>query len=490
MPISFEQPVAANFNSIGQRSAQSEWNKMYTDLAQSAQSRFASDRASAGREQLGYAQLESDQALRQQALGLQALEIQQRPELQAQAIQMRARAEMDQWMMQQDFTARDQMELSRQRNSLAELLTKRENGEVSEEEFYQMAGSVAPRLNSLQERQNFSMKKAMEQERKSRAAMFDEQAQYRSIMNAFQRGEFDGQVEVHIPTQHKQFMADYMADAYPGLQPGGEEYEAKLKLDAAAMGKGVEMLKTPKGPVPLSTLKGMMGDGGAGAGGTSGAGASAGQGKPMDEKSRAQIADRAMTAADKFFAEQMKSPTQEEWEAEVMKRSAMMERMLGGGPSKEGAQKMHEEAIGANKVRIDEIRENKSLSPLEKERVSGILEQWQKFADKYGSSPPPAIAEKMNALMTRYQQFKAAVAMREKIMAGKAQPPAPEAAPAQPAPQWGQSLGQDVGNVGRAAGGAVRGTAQEMGEAIRTAPQGIVEAAPLPEAWKRYLLGG
>src|SRR5678810_851273 len=171
MPISFAQPAPAGaFSQIARQGNLPAYLQAYTSLMNSAQDRFAADRASAGREQLGYAQLNSDAALRREALGLQAAEIAQRPGLQEAAIQMHARAQMDTWLAQQQWTARDQQELSRQQNVIGELMTKRDTGEISEEEFYQMAGSAAPRIDALQAREQYTKNQAMVEQKNALAA--------------------------------------------------------------------------------------------------------------------------------------------------------------------------------------------------------------------------------------------------------------------------------------------------------------------------------
>ncbi len=269
MPIVFEQPAPAGALTNIARQAGAEDSRAqlaaYTALSGQLQNRYAQESQDSSRASLGYAQLQSDNMLRGRALGLQAAELEMRPILQAAAIQQRARAELDQWVSQQQFTARDQQELNRQRNSLGELLSKRESGEITEKEFYQMAGQVAPRLNSLQERENFTKQKAMNEYRQQQAELFETQRKQREQIMAAQRGQLEGRVDVRVKGQHADDLARHMKIAYPGLPSGTPEYEAVSKQEALKAGWAEEVILNSKGdfePVGGKAAKGSSGGGG------------------------------------------------------------------------------------------------------------------------------------------------------------------------------------------------------------------------------------
>lgn len=185
MPVVFAQPAPAGaFNQIVNQGNPQAFLQAYTAMSGQLQNRYASEAESNARERLGYANLNADTALRSRALGLQEQEMQQRPMLQAAGIEQRSRAEMDQWVAQQQFTARDQQELDRQRNSLGELMSKRDSGEITEPEFYQMASRVAPRINSLQEREKMTQQRSQSQMMKSHADMFAADAELKKTQAA------------------------------------------------------------------------------------------------------------------------------------------------------------------------------------------------------------------------------------------------------------------------------------------------------------------
>lgn len=415
MPISLAQPAPAGaFNDIVNQGNLPAYLSAYTSMQNALQSRYASDLHTRNQAALGYAQLDQDAALRREALGLQAAEMQQRPgliELQAQA---HARASMDQWMMQQQFTARDQQELNRQQNSLGELLSKRESGEISDEEFYHMAGDVAPRVNALQAKQQYTQQKAMEEERKARAARFKSDKERLDLLNSLQSGELESQIDQYVLPEHKQFMADYMKRMYPELQAGTPEYDGRLKLEASQMGATMDMVKVPgKGLVPLASVKAMMG-------GTVG-GTTGGVTGEAGSKEAARSADLETKQTDSVF-----------WKARAEARAMLAKKdALGNvvppdpaavkalaeelmrdnrgfhGQQKEeksgnSAAKVYQSAIAANQERMDQVQANTNMPVEVRQKVvsnmAEINDLMQQFPPGGKLKMPQAVEAKIRRL--------------------------------------------------------------------------------------------
>lgn len=484
MPIEFAQPVAANFQAIGSQSANSENNRLYAQLAGAAQSRFASDRASAGREQLGYAQLNADVGLKQAALGLQASEAQARIDASFGLVRARAQAEMDVWANQLTFTARDNMELNRQRAVVGEIMSKMHSGELSEEEGYRMMGDAAPRVNSLEAKMKHTETMAKEQERRQLAELHGVKKKQIDNFLAWQEGEAEGKVVDIIRTEHVDDVAKLMRYAHPDIGPGTPEYEARSKVLAAQEGWTDRAVKAKDGTMVFEKqVKGSAGAGSGGAGGT-------GRAASDDKLTAAQV---AMKAADAHFKELGKDATEQELANEVAKRMRILSGYAGGKVGEQEKQQTAVQAAQAARTTLEGaeaiFRESPNLGQGAKFLANKAISDYRELLRDYPPDKPrpKRILEKFDAILDRIEQFKAQAAVQAPQPGAQPQPPA---GPQGERPMnWGESLAQDVGNVGRGVGRVARQSMREVQDtSIR---RDIIGAAGglLPKTLEDYLFG-
>jgi hypothetical protein len=489
VPISFAEPAPAGaFNDIARQGNLPAYLSAYSSMSNALQSRYASDLHSQNQAALGYAGLAQDAALKREALGLQAAEIAQRPGLQEAAIQMRARAEMDQWLGQQQFTARDQMELNRQRNVLGELMAKRDSGEIDDHEFYTQAGAAAPRINSLQERERFTQNQALAEQKKAMADNYHSQMEMRDNALSFQRAEMDGKLGTYVPPKYKMQLSQMMTDAHPELQQGTPEWDAMSTMMADEMGWSERYTKNAKGEMVFE--KQVRGQGSSGASGADGS-AGSGSGKPMTERDTNSLAEKALHAASSYFEKLGKEPSEEELMSEATKRMNIISKLAGGlsgSGEKVKAQQVHESAVNGLEQTVQEL----SGAPGAQKFVQKILDLTKKYPP---SKRPSAIQKKIDDMTAQYKMFEQ---MRAQQQQPAQQQGAEPAAPGQAPLQWGQSFGRDVGNAGRLVGRNARDAAAAVQDAVVNAPGRALPAAqhlfsgpesPIPDSWGKYLFG-
>lgn len=400
MPVVFAQPAPAGaFRQIADQGNPQAFLQAYTALSGQLQNRYADDARTSAQERLGYANLAADTALRQRALGIHESEVQLRPMMQAAAIEQRARLELDQWMAQQQFTARDQQELNRQRNSLGELINKRESGEITESEFYQMASRVAPRVNSLQQRENFTRQKALNEQRQMQTQLFETQKNQREALLAFNQAELDGKLDYHIPPRYATRLAEIMRDAHPELRAGTPEYDAMSKAEADERGWAERYAKKADGtPVYEKDIKGQGEDGTT----TSG-------GKKMNERDRAAIAQRALNdTIKKFESEGKMDYSQEELLAAAQKRIEAITALSGGGTPKEKAElgKQRDLQVSRLEMAISKAIESTEAPPHAKQFVVSKLSEAKRLMEKYDPDEmPKSIRKQIESLISQANTY-------------------------------------------------------------------------------------
>lgn len=394
MPPVFAQPSpVSRFSSSG---GGGDYGS-YASLARALQDRYASDADRQLRAQLGFAGLEEQRAGRQDELQLQAAALAMRPALE----QQRADNEINNWMIQRRFNQSDQQELARQETAVSELQDKLDKGEISQNEFYQMIGQVAPRVNYLQAKEQHTRVKAIEQQRTQEAELFQAKKKQIDILNSIQEGELNNQIDVHIPAGNNQELANHMARVYPELRSGTPEYNAKLKMEAAEMGLGYEFIKTKNGNVPLSTVKGLIGGrAGASAGtgaetgeaGTAGAGRKAGSPEEMAAK-----------ATEEFFKTRGTPYTKEEWASHY---DFLHDKFSGKTAAGEKATQQ-EADLGAMQVKRDEIYKNPDM-PLERKMYG--MQLVSRLSQLMEARPTKGVQEQKRKVLEEYKKFKGEMA--------------------------------------------------------------------------------
>lgn len=241
-----------------------------------------------------------------------------------------AELEIQGWMQKQAFTQTDQQELVRQQNTLSELQTKLDNGDISQPEFYKMLQQVAPRVNYLAFKEQHTKNQALEQQRQEHAALFQARKEQLDSLNALQSSELEGRMDTYIPDDQKSTMAEHMQLVHPELQPGTPEYDAKMKLEAAEMGVGTKMVKMPGGKlVSLDSLlvkAGMKSSSPT----TQAGGTPTGEPTPAGYKSEGEMFDKAyaralkmLTTKDEHGHDQKPAPAEVQAMAEKMMRDEM-----------------------------------------------------------------------------------------------------------------------------------------------------------------------
>lgn len=401
MPIVFDQPAPAGaFSNIARNRGSEAFLDAAVRMAGIAQSSYDQQGETAARERMGFANLTAETALRQQALGLQRTEMEMRPALQAAAIQQRAQLEMDAWTIQQRFTMQDRQELTRQENALGELVAKRDEGEISEQEFYQMAQRVAPRVNALIAKDNHTKAKMNAELQQQQAAKFKADREYRDNAIAFQEMELAGKLDVYIPPQYEMKLSEIMQDAHPDVQRGSPEYEALRKAEAAERGWAERYAKKADGTVVKE--KDVMGVG-VGEGSTRG---SRGQ---LGERDKVTIAQRALSDTIKKFESDGKMDyTHEELIAEAQKRIEAITALSGGGSDKAMAETMKRRELSMSKIdmAMNKLIESQEIPPTSKQRVIGQFAEAKRLMEKYPPGEMPKSVEKrVNTLLARANEY-------------------------------------------------------------------------------------
>lgn len=401
MPPVFEQP--------GQGRSRS-----YEQLASALQSRYAADADRQLRANLAYAELDQRQALAEQGFALDMARLQMQPILQEQA----RRGQLDNWMMQQEFNQRDQAELNRQSALLSELMDKHAKGEISDAELYRRAPQIAPRVDMLKTKQQYTLNAALVEEKKQRAAAFEEQIAMRDRMAAYQEQELEGKLDLWVSPKYAKALVGIMADGYPDLKPGTPEYTAQYKAVADEMGWAVPFAKEPNGkPIFLKDLQEAGAIGATGARGTRGT-RSAGGG--LSEKDVADHIITAEKAAEDWAKRQETPPSQEEIDAKaaavLQKIEAGLSSYRAGTPEgkKAAALEGHQKAISSQDMTITQLREMPGISDEERKGAIGLVTQIKKLmADYPPGERPSVIQNKIDELTKQYQQFEEVIAARQ-----------------------------------------------------------------------------
>lgn len=358
----------------------------YSRMVGMQQQRYAQNADAENRNALGFAQLASEERLKNQALGLQHAELLQRPELQMAAIQQRAQLEMEGWITQQRFTLADRQELTRQENALGELVSKRDQGEISEQEFFQMARQVAPRVNALQAKDQHTQVKMKAQLLQEQSERIAQQKKAQEVLNAVNEGELESRIERRIPTEHMEWAANYMRTAYPDLKPGTPEYDAKMKLDMASIGRAEEWIKNEKGGLePLSKFRERV------------------QGKGSGEqgaRDTIHIIDKATEATQRWAKSQDFPPTAEEEDNYFKKMKQRYAEAAGEPPAekKRAMEERHVEELGRFDQAIQVTRAEENL-PLDLR--SGLVAAYTRSKELRSQFPPnlrtPAIQKQIES---------------------------------------------------------------------------------------------
>jgi hypothetical protein len=248
MPIVFAQPAPADsFRRISQQGNLPAYLSAYASMAGDAQASYDRQGETAARERLGYANLHADTALRQQALGIQQTELEMRPAMQAAAIQQRAQLELDMWTQQQNFNARDAEELTRQQNSLSELMTKVQSGEISEQEYYQMASSAAPRVNALTAKMQSTKQREMEQDIQRSKMLNDLTQQTISRNEAFHAAQTQNAFGWEVDQGSMADLAQSVIQENPALAADPAALARAVEQKSRAEGKGHRWYQTRNG---------------------------------------------------------------------------------------------------------------------------------------------------------------------------------------------------------------------------------------------------
>lgn len=411
MPITFAQPAPAG--SFTQLARQRQAADARESLAVAAnfsgqlQERYARDADRTARSNLGFAQLEQDSLLRSRALGIQEADLQQQGYLATATIKARADAELNQWITQQRFTLQDRQELTRQENALGELVSKRDSGEISEQEFFQMAGRVAPRVNSLQAKDQHNKVKAQSMALEEMAMQRKAAKENQEFLTALNSGELDSRIDHHIPAEHAQFMSDFMKDVHPDIQPGSPQYDATIKMEAAKFGKTIPMVKGPKGE--LTPLAKMLG--------TDKANSHKGELGAEDVAKQSQEATKAALDWAKKEAEMGRTPSGEQIAQKAVEIANIQRQVsdaLGGSPAgkKRAIEERHVKQLAGFDKEIEQTASDPLIPQGSKAAYIELLTQMKTLAYKYPPSEPrpDSVVKTLDKLAAKASALKANIA--------------------------------------------------------------------------------
>lgn len=407
-PITFAQPAPADSFTQIARSRQAadarESLAVAANFSGQLQERYARDADRMSRSQLGFAQLESDAMLKARALGIQETEVAQRGDLAMRSIEARAQLEMDQWITQQRFTLQDRQELTRQENALGELVSKRDSGEISEQEFFRMANRVAPRVNSLQAKDQHNKVKAQSMALEEMAMQRKAAKENQEFLTALNSGELDSRIDHHIPAEHAQFMSDFMKKLHPELQPGSPQYDATIKMEAAKFGKTIPMVKGPKGELtPLSKMLG-----------TDKANSHKGELGAEDVAKQSQEATKAALDWAKKEAEMGRTPSGEQIAQKAVEIANIQRQVsdaLGGSPQsrKKKIEEVHVADLQKMDKQIELYSNDPNVPPGARREIVDIYTQMKDLAYTYPPSEPrpDSVTRKLKELDARAVALKA-----------------------------------------------------------------------------------
>ncbi len=405
MPIVIAQPTAGGaFSQIAKQGDMGAYMSAFASMSNAIQSRHASDREAAGRESLGFAELSNQMSMEQSRQGIAVAEFQSRRAAELEQIQKRA--EMEQWQMQQPMTLKEQQEYNQQRNSLAELGELKRKNLITQEEYDMKFHSIKGRMDFLGMKEQITKNKAMEEYRQAQTAKLKEAKEAQETLNAYNKGELAGQIDVHVPTEHVQFLSDHMAKFYPELQPGTDQYEAKRNMEASEMGIGIEVIKVPgKPPVSVASLQGKTGT--AGAGGTQGTGGASGQPREMTFKD-------AYTAAESA----LKDPVTGKVAAheEVVKRAEQILQAEGQVRQRQQGEKTGEagfsRAMAGLDTMLSQVHENQNLGEGAKvfimDKIREIKDLSRQFPPGGKRKMPKAVEERIRRLKAQVDSYQGA----------------------------------------------------------------------------------
>jgi hypothetical protein len=399
MPIVISQPVPAqSFKDISRSSAQSEYNRGYTALASAAQSRFAADRASAGREMLGFAELESNNALRNRQMDLQAAEAQMQQQGQIAAIQ--ERAQMENWLLNQAMTMKEQQEFKQQQNAMVELQELHRKGLVNDEEFGLKFHSIKSRVDFLGMKEQITRNKALNEQRQQHASLFQAQMKREEELNRYRGMTMEDRVVFDIdPTQYEQTKKEMMVLS----NEQGTPWSVIKQMNPAEFEKGVrermkQFARGRKGTIqPDGKIEWDESTGG-GSSGTAKGKAGTAAPKPFNEsaaislgKAKAELAGHA-EGTDEYRAA-VKSAVEEEKTKHAASQVPEAERKAGEAKAQTRVETSSADAVSA------EI-EGLALNPGAKQAAMTMIAMQKKLIADHGpyEGMPKDIQEKMRIL--------------------------------------------------------------------------------------------
>src|SRR5205814_1398001 len=142
------------------------------------------------------------------------------------------------WIAERQWTQQDQQELARQNNAVGELLRKRDSGEVSEEEFYHMAGNAAPRINALEAKQKYTAAQALEEQRKAHADAYAASAAHRNTTYESARKHTQSLAREKDPNDPSKYAHPELQDPDTFAARVQKEFQTQLGATSAQFGGG------------------------------------------------------------------------------------------------------------------------------------------------------------------------------------------------------------------------------------------------------------
>jgi hypothetical protein len=415
MPVVFAQPAPGGaFNNIANRrdsGSDSAYYSAVASMSNAVQGRYASDAEAATRAGLGYAQLNADVGLRTEAQGIQRAEMQMRPLLQAAAIQQRA--EMDAWEASQLMTMQDQRKLNQDRIAVSELSNLKKNGLLTDEEYYAGVTKLRSGIDVLAMKDAHTKNQMQQEFLQQQSMMTQEKKTQLDFMNRWNSGEIAAATEYVLNPGAENEMQKHMRDAFPELRPGTPEYDGKLKVEAAAMGKAVAVIRQNGKLVPVADLAGRMGvgQGASRSGGAGQAGAmmtgepNARESQILTEQQHVDMAAKALEMAgkDPLVREGGKSLTQAAKEVMTFLQEQQGARRDALDPKKQA--EVARQAASKDVELIDKTLKDMTNRPDLMDRagkISSDLFEAKRLLKEYRSPQemPPAVYQRYMKLMS------------------------------------------------------------------------------------------